>query len=125
MTARALVAACLLLAAGCASGTSLRAYGEGWSATLSWTPRRPVALQPVVLRLRLTGPADAPLEVLELQAEAGMPEMDHGVEAVEFRRMAPGVYEARHVFSMDGRWVIRIRGKAGRSDASFVVHVGR
>lgn len=127
MTARILVAACALLAAGCAWSPSRQVQAEGWTATLSWTPPHPVALQPVTLRLRVAGSSGAVPDADGVQAEAAMPEMEHGGETVEFRRVGPGTYEARHAFSMDGRWVIRLRAQpaSGIPDAAFPVEVGR
>jgi|GEM_PF-1365289 len=102
--------------------------GEGdWQTHLTVTPQRPAALRPVVLQVRLTDRQGAPLDVAELEGFAGMPEMEHGESRIAFRRTAPGVYVAEHTFSMDGRWVIRLRGRrdgvpfAGR----VTVDVGR
>lgn len=99
------------VACGRRAGTS--AAGEDWRADLTWTPPHLVALRPTVLRLRLSDGRGRPLDIENLQVSAGMPEMGHEEFRVEFRRTGPGAYEAHHTFSMDGEWIIALRGRRG------------
>jgi len=55
-----------------------------------------------------------------------MPEMDHRGETIAFREIEPGLYEAVHTFSMDGRWEIRLTGsvKGKRAQVRISLDVG-
>jgi len=55
-----------------------------------------------------------------------MPEMEHRGEAIAFREIEPGLYEAVHTFSMDGRWEIHITGsvKGTRAEVRIPIDVG-
>ncbi len=115
-----------VLAACSAPGGSAQAYGQGWTATLEWSPQRPKALQPARLVLRIRDPSGRPLQVEALQARADMPAMSHEPDRLQFRRTGEGTYEATHNFSMDGLWRVRVTGTfpAGRLEASFELTVG-
>lgn len=123
----AMLAAVALLLTACAPKAQTTTGEADWQAHLTMTPQQPAALRPVVLQLRLVNRTGAPLDVAELEGFAGMPEMEHGESRVAFRRTGPGLYTAEHTFSMDGRWVIRLRGR--RDGAPFAgrvaVEVGR
>jgi len=121
---------CLLLAVLLASCSvpagSAEVRGQGWTATLEWSPQRPKALQPARLVLRVRDPSGRPLQVEALQARADMPEMSHDPDHLQFRRTGEGTYEATHNFSMDGLWRVRVTATfpAGRLEASFELTVG-
>ncbi|MDR7415463.1 MAG: FixH family protein [Armatimonadota bacterium] len=117
---------CALALAACASVSAAEVSGEGWKARLEWSPASPRALRTTALRLRIEDGSGKPLGLSKLRAVASMPEMVHGPEEILFREVAPGRYEAQHVFSMDGRWEIRVTGESGGVQvlASFNLSVG-
>jgi nitrogen fixation protein FixH len=121
---------CLLLAVLLASCSvpagSAEVRGQGWTATLEWSPQRPKALQPARLVLRVRDPAGRPLPVEALEARADMPEMSHDPDPLPFQRTAEGTYEATHNFSMDGLWRVRVTGRVpgSRLEANFELTVG-
>lgn len=97
-----------VLLAGCSvPAGSAEVRGQGWTATLEWSPQRPKALQPARLVLRVRDPAGRPLPVEALEARADMPEMSHK-------------------FSMDGLWRVRVTGRVpgSRLEANFELTVG-
>lgn len=116
-----------LLSAACAPAAQTTVGEADWQALLTVTPQQPAALRPAVLQVRLTDRQGAPLDVADLEGFAGMPEMEHGETRIAFRRTAPGVYVTEHTFSMDGRWVIRLRGRRDGAPfaGSVTVEVGR
>ncbi len=122
-----LLIAALAVATACSRPPQIVATGEDWRAELTIQPRTVVALRPVTLRLRLTDRSGAPLEIRDLVASAGMPEMEHGESLIAFRETGPGTYEGTHTFSMDGQWVIRLRGVRNGAlfEAPVPVTVGR
>ncbi len=112
--------------AACSQAPSARAEGEGWTATLEWSPQRLRALQPARLVLRVTDRSGGPVRLQELHAQADMPEMSHEPEEIRFRQAGEGTYEAAHKFSMDGRWRVRVTGRWDRTpfQATFELAVG-
>ncbi len=116
-----------VLLAGCsAPGGSAEVRGQGWTATLEWSPQRPKALQPARLVLRIRDLSGRPLPVEALEVRADMPEMSHDPDRLQFQRTAEGTYEATHNFSMDGLWRVQVTGTVpgGRLEASFELTVG-
>jgi nitrogen fixation protein FixH len=116
--------ALIVLAAGCAPAPQAVATGERWRMTLSSNPQAR-ALRPVTLTLRVTDPAGRPIAVDRMRATAGM-QMTHQGDPVAFLAVAPGIYEARHTFSMDGTWIITLAGVGSGAPlaAEFPVEVG-
>lgn len=123
---RALLLAAALLLTGCARTSKEVPAASGIRLQLEVSPARPAALHPASLRLRVSDASGGPYVLQELRAAADMPEMTHGKETIAFRDVAPGLYEAVHTFSMDGRWEIRVSGRTagGRAEARFTVEVG-
>ncbi|MFN3285725.1 MAG: FixH family protein [bacterium] len=119
------LAAALLLVA-CGQRASAKVEGDGWVATLEWSPRGLKALRPAQLVLRVQDRSGRPVDLLGLQAQADMPEMSHEPDPVRFRRTSEGTYEASHNFSMDGLWRVRVRGRwdGGAVEATFHLTVG-
>lgn len=115
-----------LLAAGCAPhpAASPVASGIRWELTVS--PLRPAALVTATLRLRAYDASGQPIALQGFRATASMPEMSHRGETIAFRETDPGVYEARHAFSMDGRWEIHISGQVAgrRAEVRIPLEVG-
>lgn len=115
-----------LLLVACSRPPVVTVRGEGWVADLSWSPGRLRALQPARLSLKVHRADGSPADVGGMKARADMPEMSHDPEPVRFRRTGPGSYEAEHVFSMDGRWRVQVRGDVAGTwmDARFELVVG-
>jgi hypothetical protein len=122
-----LVLTVLALSAACAGQPVATARGDDWKIVLTTGPRRPVALRPAALTLRVSDSAGAPVDITGLEVFAGMPDMEHGESRITFRRTAPGTYEAGHTFSMDGNWEIRLAGrrKGAPFEARLSLEVGR
>lgn len=118
--------AAVLLLVGCSRPPAATVRGEGWAATLSWSPTMLRALQPARLSLRVEDRRGRPVDVEGIDARADMPDMSHEAEPVRFRRTGAGSYMAEHVFSMDGLWRIHVTGRVGGMplDARFDLAVG-
>ncbi len=113
-------------AVGCGRPAAARVEGEGWTATLTWSPQRVHALQPVRLVLNVRDRAGRPLDVEGLEVGADMPDMSHEPDELHFQRTGPGTYETTHSFSMDGPWRVRVTGRwvGGSLEATFHLSVG-
>lgn len=121
------VAAVAALAlAGCARPPRVTPTASGIRWQLDVSPYRPAALRNATLRLRAFDTAGRPLALHGFRATASMPEMNHRGDTIAFREVEPGLYEAVHVFSMDGRWEIRISGvvKGERVEDRIVLQIG-
>lgn len=118
--------AAVLLLAACGQRASAKVEGDGWVATLEWTPQPLKTLRPAQLVLRVHDRSGRPVSLRDLEARADMPEMSHEPDPVRFRRTSEGTYEASHNFSMDGLWRIRVTGRwdGGTLEATFRVTVG-
>ena len=124
MTAAACAAAVLL--AGCANAPQAVPTASGIRWELDVSPRRPAALRAATLQVRATDASGSPVALQGFRASATMPEMDHRGETIAFREIEPGLYEAVHTFSMDGRWEIRLTGsvKGKRAQVRISLDVG-
>ncbi len=122
-----LLIAALAVAAACSRPPQFVATGEDWRVELTFQPGTAVALRPVTLRFHLTDRKGVPLEIRDFKATAGMPEMEHGESRIAFRETSPGTYEGAHTFSMDGQWVITLKGRRDGApfEARVPVAVGR
>lgn len=120
------VAIAAVLSAGCARAPQVVPTASGIRWELEVAPRRPAALRAATLRLRAVDASGAPVSLQGFRATAGMPEMEHRGEAIAFREIEPGLYEAVHTFSMDGRWEIHITGsvKGKRVEVRIPMDVG-
>ncbi len=110
----------------CSRPAAARVEGDGWTATLTWSPQRVHALQPVRLVLNVRDRTGQPVDVEGLEVRADMPDMSHDPDLVPFQRTGPGTYEATHSFSMDGLWRLRVTGQMARGgfEATFDLSVG-
>jgi nitrogen fixation protein FixH len=95
------------LSAGCGAQAQTAASGDV-TVELVTSPARPAAMRPATLRLRFSTSGGS-AAVRDLTVQARMPEMEHGAEAIAFRPVGPGRFEASHVFSMDGTWELQVR----------------
>lgn len=122
----ALIAVGALLLAGCSRPPQVVPTASGIRWELEVSPFRPAALRPAVLRLRALDSAGRPVVLQGFRATAVMPEMQHRGETIPFREVEPGLYEAVHSFSMDGRWEVHIVGsvKGKRAEARIALVVG-
>ncbi|HEY6103034.1 MAG TPA: FixH family protein [bacterium] len=121
-----LVLTAALLVAGCAPPPQAAPTASGVRWELDVSPYRPVARQAVTLRLRALDSRGQPIPLQGFRATAVMPERPYRGETIPFREVEPGLYEAVHSFSMDGRWEVHIAGsvKGKRAEARIVLVVG-
>jgi len=122
----AVVVAAAVLFAGCGRAPQAVPTASGIRWELDVSPYRPAALRAATLRLRAVDASGRPIALQGFRATAGMPEMEHRGETLAFREVEPGLYEALHTFSMDGRWEIRITGsiKGKRAEVRIPLEVG-
>jgi len=115
-----------VLFAGCGRPPQAVPTASGIRWELDVSPHRPAALRAATLRLRAVDASGRPIALQGFRATAGMPEMEHRGETLAFREVEPGLYEALHTFSMDGRWEIRITGsiKGKRAEVRIPLEVG-
>jgi hypothetical protein len=121
-----IVLAVVGLAAGCSRPPQAVPTASGIRWELDVSPYRPAALRDATLRLRASDAAGRPIALQGFRATASMPEMTHRGEVIAFREIEPGLYEAVHTFSMDGRWVVHVTGsvKGKRAEGRITVVVG-
>lgn len=120
------VAAGAVLIARCTRPQQTVPTASGIRWTRDVLPLRPSALRPATLRLRAVDASGRAVALQGFRATTSMPEMRHRGETIAFREVDPGVFEALHTFSMDGRWEIRVTGslKGKRAEARISVIVG-
>lgn len=118
----ALLVAAALFVAGCGGRPSaIGTPGAGPRADLSWTPRQPVALRPLMFELRTFDGDGRPLDIEAVKGTAAMPEMSHETEPLPLGRIGAGRYTGIYTFSMDGAWRFTFEGTA--SGRPVTVHV--
>jgi hypothetical protein len=88
-----------------ASKSSTPASNLNYDAKLSSNPAKVGAN---TLEITVTGKDGKPVKGLKLKAMVSMTSMDMGTDEAKVRETAPGKYQAKVIFAMQGPWAVKI-----------------
>jgi hypothetical protein len=114
-----LVLVLTLLLNGCegdATPSPLVQRSDSLTATLSITPNPPVPMNQAVLELKLSDSDDRPFSGAQISLDLTMPGMTMPINRPEVTEKGNGVYRARALFTMAGKW--RIEAQVTRAGTS-------
>jgi hypothetical protein len=114
------VLAFTLLLNGCerdATPAPLVQRSDSLTATLTITPNPPVPMNQAVLELMLRDSDDRPHSGAQVSLDLTMPGMAMPLNRPEVKEKGNGVYEARALFTMAGKW--RIEAQVTQDDTSW------
>jgi hypothetical protein len=78
---------------------------------LAMAPYPPVALKDTVMTATVTDENDKPLTGADVVFDLSMPSMYHGENRPAAKETAPGVYSAKGIFTMGGKWLVKVEVK--------------
>lgn len=106
---RAVATIALLFLSACSDETAAQLIRNSGpiAAKLEVIPAAPLAMQTVALRLRLSGPGNEPVVGRLVRFDATMPGMTMPETHFPALEVGPGIYRARALFTMAGKWRLR------------------
>lgn len=87
--------------------------GAGFAdVKLAMVPYPPVALKETVMTATIADDNDKPLTGADVVFDLSMPSMYHGENRPAAKETGPGVYTAKGIFTMGGKWLVKVEVKA-------------
>lgn len=85
---------------------------------LAMDPFPPVALKDTTFTATITDEGDTPINGANVVFDLSMPGMYHGENRPAAAEISPGVYQAKGIFTMGGKWHVRVEVKAPGTDVT-------